>query len=232
MNQTIEFKKDCIMKTYVAEIEEITLTHDYKVLEDTVEGYFDISGSYKVTKSSVQKEDFMFTVPFTIALSSLIDRDSINLTINDFKYDVEKDILHLKMSLDMEYEEINKNEESENVDSVTDELLDAMEKEEYHNDVMLDEDSSIEDAQKKSEETDEEEKEDTTKEINSILSSFADEKGYYKYKIYIMRKEDTIESVAIKYNVSLDDLKEYNNLESINVGDKIIVPCFLDEEKR
>jgi LysM repeat protein len=44
-----------------------------------------------------------------------------------------------------------------------------------------------------------------------------------------MRKEDTIESVAIKYNVSLNDLAEYNNISNINVGDKIIVPVNCEE---
>ena len=56
------------------------------------------------------------------------------------------------------------------------------------------------------------------------------EESFYKYKIYIMREEDTIESIAIKYNVTLDDLKEYNDLSNINIGDKIIIPFTLNEQ--
>ena len=106
MNQKIEFKKDCMLKTYVSSITDISLTHDYKILDDTIEGYFDVTGSYKVTMSSVETESFMFTIPFTIALSSLIDRDTIDLKLSDFNYSVEKDVLHLKMFLDMDYQEI------------------------------------------------------------------------------------------------------------------------------
>ena len=219
MNQILEFKKDCIMKTYVEEITNITLTHDYKVLDDTVEGYFDVSGSYKMSKSSVQTEEFMFTIPFTIALSSLIDKSSIDLKIHDFKYTLEKDVMHLNMSLEMNYEELakeneeEKKEEDENMEQIIDEMIDN---------------NSIEEKINNNEEI---KKEDTTKEINSILNTFSDDKEFYSYKVYIMRSEDTLESVAIKYNVSLNDLKEYNNIENISVGDKIIIPYIKVNEK-
>ena len=45
MKETIEFKKDCMLKTYASSISDITLSHDYKILEDTIEGYFDVAGS-------------------------------------------------------------------------------------------------------------------------------------------------------------------------------------------
>ena len=106
MNNVIEFKKDCIMKTMISEITDISLTHDYKILDDLIEGYFNVNGEYKITTSSITKEEFMYKIPFTIALSSLIDKSSINLTIKDFNYEFEKDILHLKMDLNMEYTEL------------------------------------------------------------------------------------------------------------------------------
>jgi len=68
MNNIIEFKKDCILKTKVEEITDISLSHDYKILEDTIEGYFDVSGEYKLTKASLQKEEFTFTIPFIASL--------------------------------------------------------------------------------------------------------------------------------------------------------------------
>ena len=118
MNQKIEFKKDCMLKTYVSSITDISLTHDYKILDDTIEGYFDVTGSYKVTMSSVETESFMFTIPFTIALSSLIDRDTIDLKLSDFNYSVEKDVLHLKMFLDMDYQEIEIKEDIEDNEEI------------------------------------------------------------------------------------------------------------------
>ena len=68
------------------------------------------------------------------------------------------------------------------------------------------------------------EKLETKKEVNNLLSGLNQENSYYKYKIYIMKQEDTLESIAIKYDTTLEILKEYNNLENLNVGDKIIIP--------
>lgn len=253
MNQLIEFKKDFIMKTMISEITDISLTHDYKVMEDMIEGYFDISGEYKITKASASREDFMFTVPFSIALSSLIDKSSINLTIKDFNYTIEKDVLHLKMALSMDYQEMvveveenvieESNVEEENLEDEenieNDEILDTLEEvidnmpeemekiEEnvFHNELMIDDIK---------EEINMEDKIEAENSIKGIISEMTGEESYYKYKVYIMREEDTIESVAIKYNVTLDDLREYNSLENINVGDKIVIPfvnVINDEDK-
>ena len=229
MKQTLEFKKDCIMKSYVEEVSDITLTHDYKVLEDTVEGYFDVSGSYKMSKSSIQSEEFMFTIPFTIALSSLIDKDSIDLKIEDFKYSIEKDVIHLDMFLEMDYEELaieGKNNIDETKEAI-DEILD--EQDEVKEDTTIKEEIEEKDGEEMKEP--DIKNEDTTKEVNSILNTFSDEKEFYNYKVYIMRNEDTLESVAIKYNVGLNDLKDYNNIENVSVGDKIIIPYIKVNEK-
>lgn len=260
MNNVIEFKKDCIMKTRVEEITDISLSHDYKILEDTIEGYFDVSGEYKLTKASLQKEEFTYTIPFTIGLSSLIDRNSINLTIKDFKYSSEKDILHLKMYLNMEYQETiyeepepiieieeepkeeileetiiekieTKEEEEEtimnNIEEMLNEASNLQTPEIFHNEVMLE---KIEDKEVEIKENlvHTELNENDTEVLESIMSST--EESFYKYKIYIMRSEDTIESIAIKYNVTLDDLKEYNDLSNINIGDKIIIPFIQNEQ--
>lgn len=259
MNNVIEFKKDCIMKTRVEEITDISLSHDYKILEDTIEGYFDVSGEYKLTKASVAKEEFTYTIPFTIGLSSLIDRSSINLTIKDFEYVVEKDILHLKMYLNMDYQELvyeevtpevsdeevveleptkEHLEESSNNEEESDEIMNDIEEmlndasdlqtpEVFHNEVMLE---SVETEEKEVTENlvHTELSENDTEVLESIMSNA--EESFYKYKIYIMREEDTIESIAIKYNVTLDDLKEYNDLSSINIGDKIIIPFIQNEQ--
>lgn len=239
MNNVIEFKKDCIMKTRVAEITDITATHDYKILDDLIEGYFDVSGEYKITAAGLQKEEFMFTIPFSIALSSLIDKSTINLELKDFSYEIEKDILHLKMILNMNYEEIHeivsetKEEEEETMTSV-DELLESLketntQETESSSELMMDDNIDVKEDIKEEvnndiNEINENEKIEAQTSIKNIISSMTDEESFYKYKVYIMREEDTIESIAIKYNVTLDDLREYNDLESLNIGDKIVIP--------
>lgn len=231
MNQKIEFKKDCMLKTYVSSITDISLTHDYKILDDTIEGYFDVTGSYKVTMSSVETESFMFTIPFTIALSSLIDKDTIDLKLSDFNYSVEKDVLHLKMFLDMDYQEIEIKEDTEDNEEIDNMINDLMDKEsttdikspsEFHNEVMsdnvIDSKEEVSTKEKVSE-----------KNFNTIFNEVK-ESNFSKYKVYIMRSEDTLESILVKYNVTMDEIKEYNDIDNINIGSKIVIPYNKNEQ--
>ena len=231
MNQKIEFKKDCMLKTYVSSITDISLTHDYKILDDTIEGYFDVTGSYKVTMSSVETESFMFTIPFTIALSSLIDKDTIDLKLSDFNYSVEKDVLHLKMFLDMDYQEIEIKEDTEDNEEIDNMINDLIDKEsttdikspsEFHNEVMLD---NVIDSK---EEVSTKEKV-SEKNFNTIFNEVK-ESNFSKYKVYIMRSEDTLESILVKYKVTLDEIKEYNDIDNINIGSKIVIPYNKNEQ--
>lgn len=231
MNQKIEFKKDCMLKTYVSSITDISLTHDYKILDDTIEGYFDVTGSYKVTMSSVETESFMFTIPFTIALSSLIDKDTIDLKLSDFNYSVEKDVLHLKMFLDMDYQEIEIKEDTEDNEEIDNMINDLIDKEsttdikspgEFHNEVMLD---NVIDSK---EEVSTKEKV-SEKNFNTIFNEVK-ESNFSKYKVYIMRSEDTLESILVKYNVTMDEIKEYNDIDNINIGSKIVIPYNKNEQ--
>lgn len=231
MNQKIEFKKDCMLKTYVSSITDISLTHDYKILDDTIEGYFDVTGSYKVTMSSVETEEFMFTIPFTIALSSLIDKDTIDLKLSDFNYSVEKDVLHLKMFLDMDYQEIEIKEDTEDNEEIDNMINDLIDKDsttdikspsEFHNEVMLD---NVLDSK---EEVSTKEKV-SEKNFNTIFNEVK-ESNFSKYKVYIMRSEDTLESILVKYNVTMDEIKEYNDIDNINIGSKIVIPYNKNEQ--
>ena len=48
--------------------------------------------------------------------------------------------------------------------------------------------------------------------------------NYVTYKVCIVRENDTIESIIEKYNTTLDKIKEYNVINELNIGDKIIIP--------
>lgn len=61
--------------------------------------------------------------------------------------------------------------------------------------------------------------------VESLFSSFKDNAETFKtYSVYIVKEEDTIETILLKYNVSREDLEEYNNLSEVRVGSKVIVP--------
>ena len=69
-----------------------------------------------------------------------------------------------------------------------------------------------------------------TKEIKSLFSNMSDEETYSTYHVYIMREEDTIESVMTKYNVTKENLSMYNDLENVKLGDKIIIPALINDK--
>ena len=67
--------------------------------------------------------------------------------------------------------------------------------------------------------------EDIAKTINNVFndSDFKTE-SYVEYNVYILRDGDTIDTILDKYNITLDDLKKYNLLDDLKIGDKIIIP--------
>lgn len=48
--------------------------------------------------------------------------------------------------------------------------------------------------------------------------------NYVDYKVYIVRDGDTVENIILKYNITRELLEEYNDLTSIKLGDKLIIP--------
>ena len=60
------------------------------------------------------------------------------------------------------------------------------------------------------------------------INSNNDEK-YTTYNIYIFRENDTLNDVMDKYDISKEDLMEYNDLDSLKAGTKLIIPSKKDE---
>ena len=214
MKETIEFKKDIIFKTTIQEMTELDVTHEYKVLDDVIEGEFHVSGEYKMTEASVKHEEFLYNIPFAIALSERIKKESVNLVMDDYTYEIDKDILHLKMKLGMQYEEVEIESETkeEEITSI-DEMLDGVEEDQE----MISEQQDIE-------------KEEVKEQIEDFSKKFNMPDNYITYKIHIMKSDETIDSIAMKYSVRIDDIKEYNKEEVYSIGDKIVIPYFKHEE--
>lgn len=211
MRDIIPLKKDIIFNTIIGEITSIDVEHEYKIKDELIEGNVSISGSYKMTEASVIEEDFFYKIPFGVSISSKVDKNTIKLDIDDFKYEIEKDVLKVNVDLELVCEEIN-NTQEENINNVKIEEENNEEIANYFEDknVTL---------------NNEEEKINIEENINNITNNIINnDVKYYTYKVYIVRKGDTVESICNKYNVTLNDLKEYNDLSNININDKIIIP--------
>lgn len=215
MREIIPLKKDIIFKTKIGEITNISLEHDYKILDDLVEGTVNINGTYKMTEATVLDEEFEYTVPFGIAISKKVNKDTIKIDIDDFKYSISKDILTANIDLLFTCDEIEeeKKEEKEEEDPLDNYLNDY-----FKTDIELPEETKTEiepiinDV-------------DTDNNITNITNTIINnENKYYTYKIYILREGDTIDQVCNKYNISKEELSLYNNLNDLKIGDKIIIP--------
>ena len=65
--------------------------------------------------------------------------------------------------------------------------------------------------------------------VNNIIDDEKKEEeinnvDYVTYKIYIVKENDTIDTILNKYKKTKEDIEKYNNIETINIGDKIIIP--------
>ena len=61
--------------------------------------------------------------------------------------------------------------------------------------------------------------------LNSIQEK---EEEFASYHIHIVNNTDSLESICVKYNTDMNTLKEYNTIDTISIGDKLIIP-FIDE---
>lgn len=256
MNQIISVKKDIIFKTKISEITSLTLEHDYKIKEDLVEGKLVLSGAYKMTEASLIEEEFLYNIPFSISISENINKETINIEIEDFKYETNKDVMKINVDLNLEceeneiedYEETQLDEMLGNIEPLdeieqTDELDDIekyfeemeeeeikpMEKNILNSDTYMDDIGDIDDDFNESQEVMQSSNE-TTEAITNITNIInKNEEKYHSYKVYIIKQGDTIQTICDKYKIHLDDLKEYNDITNINVGDKIIIPQIINE---
>ena len=213
MKQIIPLKKDITFKSSIGDLSNLNLDHDYKINDDIISGTVAISGTYKMTEASVVEDDFYYTVPFSIAISNRIKKDTIKIEIDDFKYEIEKDILKVNIDLELTCEE-----KEEMIDEKTDLDLDN-----YIDDYFNSDENKEVETTTNSVKNDIDINNEITNITNNIINN---EENYYTYKVYIVRSGDTIEEICNKYNITYEELKEYNDLTELNVGDKIIIPTF------
>ena len=74
-------------------------------------------------------------------------------------------------------------------------------------------------------------KEDTNNKqvMDSIFSAFANtDETYSTYSVYILREDDNLDEVMSKYNTNREVLSEYNDLDNLKVGAKLIIPTTIE----
>lgn len=220
LKKIVPFKKDIIFKTNIVEITSISLEHSLH-LEDKslISGEFIISGEYKMTDTSVDTDKFSFNLPFDINIDEKYKLDNMTVDIDDFYYELVNNNI-LSVNIDVL---IDKLEEKINT-QVVEEKINTQVIEEK---TLIQDDLLIEkvDRQDNKEVIDVEEPIKKEREdITEIFNSEIKEENYLTYKVYIVREDDTVESIIKKYNINHDKLMEYNDLTEVKTGDKLIIP--------
>lgn len=246
MKKIIPFTKDIKFNTKIYEITSISLEHNLVIEESNlVSGEFIVSGEYKMNDSSINTEPFIHGLPFDIELDTKYDMDKFKIDIDDFKYEIiNEEILRVNIDvmldgipiydLEEEEEEIKPDliieARNEKIENDLKEL--GFSKEENNTEEKEEEDKKKEDYMNlflETEETAKEVNKEDNKEVTSIFNNFDDNDEYVTYYVHIVRDNENIEMIASKYNVDTDLIKEYNDLNEIILGSKLIIPQIINE---
>ncbi len=245
MKNIIPFKKDVIFKTNINEITSISLENTLSIKDDTISGDFIVSGEYKVSDKSTTVEPFELKLPFEIVIDDRYNTEKAIIDIDDFYYEIvndnvlsvsidvlidklqEKPLIELDDLVDLtpnrdiidskEEDDMQRNE-NEIIDSEIN-TLDKLEdsKKAYDDEIITLKDNKIEDDRDNNDMVEEK--------INSLFNQFnSDSEVYVAYNVFILREGDTLDSIMEKYNITEEELKKYNDLTDLKLGDKLIIP--------
>ena len=236
MKNIIPFKKDVIFKTNLSEITSISLENTLNLKDDTISGDFIISGEYKVSDNSETVEPFELNLPFEIVLDDRFETNKATIDIDDFYYEIVNNNV-LSVSIDVLVDHLQEKPLIE-----VDDLVDMTKKV----DILESEDEEVEEIKEEKERCIEEEdihieqvimpdildkevtndlNEEVEEKINTIFSNSSfNNDVYVTYNVFILRDGDTLDSIMEKYNVTEEELKKYNDLSNLQLGDKIIIP--------
>ncbi len=223
MKNIIPFKKDVIFKTNIGEITSISLENTLNLEDDKISGDFIISGEYKVTDSSNIIDPFEIKLPFEVVLDDRFDSNSATVDIDDFYYEIINDNV-LSVSIDVLVDHLKEKPIVE-LDDLTEvePVEDTIKEDNMINDIFKDESEDIR------EEKEEDKTDNIENKVNSLFSgNNFDSDVYVTYNVFILREGDTLDAVIEKYNTTMDELKKYNDLSNLKLGDKLIIPALYE----
>lgn len=100
----------------------------------------------------------------------------------------------------------------------------TIEKEEVDDDKSVEEVVTINKIDEKVKE-EKEANDNNSSDIGSLFASLdSAEETFTTYSVYIFRREDTLDKVLDKYKITREELCEYNDLDNLEIGSKLIIP--------
>jgi len=247
MRQIIPFTKNIEFKTMINEITNISLEHTL-CLNDTnnVSGDFLITGKYKINQSSPTEDDFSYKIPIDISIDPKYKTENIELEIDDFKYE-KVDSNKLKVDIDLSIdnlekkEELKEQEELEIIDFEERKMISDSEKEEIDKIINSNDISDLFNEVDTKQEliienkigTLEHNNNEVKPNVGSLFEAFKDtEETFSTYSVYIVRNGDSIDEIISKYKTTRELLEEYNDMNNIKIGTKVIIPNTKNENDK
>lgn len=237
MNKIISFKKDLLFKTKVHNIESIDLIDHTNISEDhSFTGIFEISGDYKMTIASVNRESFTFKLPFDIAVDPKYDVNEAVLEITDFRYElINNEILRVNIEVSLNNLILKQDRQTEveleqNIEQDIKQEIDQ-EVEEHNVDIKQPVVSKTEITHPNINISSEHEDTVVTSnldDVKSIFNNISNEEKYVTYNVYQFNDGDDINDIVDKYETDIEVVRSYNNLNNLKPGDKIIIPRLND----
>lgn len=205
MKKIVPYKKELEFKTEVAEIASISLEHTLqKVGDNYISGNFMLNGEYKIVDISVNTEKFDFELPFEISIDKKYDTSNLTIDIDDFYYELKGN--KMAVNIDVLLDNL---EEKEEVRTVIEPEVKKEVKVEEKKEIPLETKDEVRD---------------------NFLNNLNVTEAYRTYKVYIIREDDTLNSILERFQVTKEDLEAYNDISNITVGLKIIIPTTIDEK--
>lgn len=214
MNLIIPFEKKVKFSGPVKEICSISLEHEITKNEGEILGNFLVSGTYKEYELSVNKQDFNFTLPFSVDISNRVDLSSIEFSIDNFTYNLDNDELDIKIDYVVEGTEMKEEvaferaPESPSIESLLDEKKEPLEENTEKNEIIEEKEDRI----------------DNDKITNVVTSMMDTEDDFMTYHIHIVKKEETLEMICEHYHISMEDVMKINNISAVEENDKLLIP--------
>ena len=206
MNCIIPFESKVEFNSPVKEICSISLEHDISINDSELLGDFLITGEYKNLDINVDTIPFEHVIPFSVKLDEDIIIDTLNYEVEDFSYEIVDDnslsvniLLHVSADKNISEEKIfNINpevDEDERLSVFTEEKQENVSNEEKISDNNTD-----------------------------LIKTSELKEDYITYHIHIAKINETIDSISADYKIEKEKILELNDISSVQVGDKIIIP--------
>lgn len=230
------------------------------VSNDEINGNLIVSGKYKSTSASQIEEEFNEKIPVSISLLEKVDMNNAKVDIADFYYNiVDNESLKCNIEVLVDALELIDEDRSSNCplederecdgDPISEKEIEIpkIEKTDFKEEKEIA--SNVENIEERTDDkkmgnlSEEENKIDNedieTLEINeevdndneNIFFNFDSSKETYgTFIVYMVRQNETINTILEKYKTTLEEVEKYNDIKDISIGSKLIIPLINEKD--